>query len=82
MKMSIPIITTDLPFAHYICGASALYFDPLSAESALKKIREIKNPDRKNELIEKGSERLKEFGSANERLEKYISIFHQLTAEN
>jgi len=41
MQMNRPIITTDLDFAHDICGDAALFHDPLSAEDAARQIRKL-----------------------------------------
>ena len=36
MKMQRPIVTTDIEFAHGLCGPAAHYYSPLSAEDAAR----------------------------------------------
>lgn len=75
MKMEKPIITSDLSFAHDICGDAALYFDPLNADDGLLQIKKLINdPPLKKSLISKGQERLQKFPTANERAKKYLEI--------
>jgi len=38
MKLGLPIICSDLPFARWMCGDNAVYFDPEDAVSAAKAI--------------------------------------------
>jgi hypothetical protein len=33
MWVGLPIICPDLPYAHAVCGADAIYFDPENIES-------------------------------------------------
>ena len=75
MKMEIPIITTDLDFAHGLCGDAAVYYSPLSATEAAEAIYRVATDSalRKN-LIVAGKEKLKEFDSAKERAEKLIAL--------
>lgn len=42
MHFGLPILTSDLDFAHEICGAAALYFDPWRAESMRDAILRLK----------------------------------------
>lgn len=41
MVLQKPILTSDLDFAHYVCGQEALYFDPHNARSIVDKIEEL-----------------------------------------
>lgn len=75
MSMEKPILTSDLDFAHSICGKAACYFDPLDAKDISKKIKAIqKSPTEQKRLIELGKIRLKRFTNANQRAWAYLSI--------
>lgn len=39
MVLKKPIITSNLDFAHAVCGSNALYFDPFIAESIIEKMK-------------------------------------------
>jgi glycosyltransferase involved in cell wall biosynthesis len=79
MAMEKPILTSDLGFARSICGEGALYFEPMNANSAFKKIKEIvSNENLQHRLIEKSKKRLPTFDSAVERAEKYLEICEQI----
>jgi glycosyltransferase involved in cell wall biosynthesis len=75
MKMELPILTSDLDFAHSICGDAAEYFDPLNPEDIAWKIENIiKNADLRKELINNGKKRLATFPSAQQRARMYLDI--------
>lgn len=75
MKMGKPILTSDLSFAHDICGEAAEYFNPTDPEDiASKIIGLVKNIERQKELVLKGKERLKEFESSESRAKRYLEI--------
>lgn len=77
MIMQRPILTSDFDFAHDICGDSALYFNPLSAEDIAQKIILLsENKDLYRLLIKKGNDSLKSFETPKSRAEKYLSIFN------
>jgi len=62
MYFDLPILTSDLDFAHEICDEAALYFDPRSPDAALEAILRIKNNEPlRSELTEKGKVRLGHF---------------------
>jgi len=62
MAMSKPIVTTDLSFAHEVCGEAALYYSPNSAKSAAETIMMlIDNPELRYELVDKGKKQLAKF---------------------
>ncbi len=62
MHFGLPIITSDLDFAHYVCDKAAIYFNPWDANDAVEKILEIKNNAKLREhLIVNGRERIKMF---------------------
>jgi len=60
MQLDLPILTSDLDFAHETCGPAALYFDPWSTQSILEAVLKIrKNKDLRNRLARAGRDRLK-----------------------
>jgi len=80
MKMGKPILTSDLSFAHCICGDAALYFDPLDPKSIAEIIEKlVLNKKLQEKLKQKGFERLREFTSAQERAKEYIRIIHSVS---
>lgn len=79
MSMEKPIITTDLGFAHSICGEAALYYEAKNAQAAAEEIeRLIKNIDLQRNLIVQGKKQLKTFDSPQERARKYIELCEKL----
>ncbi|MDZ7775707.1 MAG: glycosyltransferase [Bacteroidales bacterium] len=78
MRMETPILTSDLPFAHGLCGKSAVYFNPVSAEDIAEKIVSLaKNEEQQIKLIEAGKKQLKSFDSSSERALKYLKIIEE-----
>ena len=68
MVMGKPIVTTDLDFAHDICGDAAAYYSPLSAEAAAKLLGQVAGDPRLREtLIANGQNRLKYFPSPQQK---------------
>ncbi len=62
MYFGLPILTSDVDFARYICGDAALYFDPWDKDSIIERIVELKNNHHlKNKLIDLGKERMNMF---------------------
>lgn len=79
MKMKIPIITSDLPFAHDVCGKAALYFDPLDEFSIADNIiKLVNNKDLRNELINKGTIQVLKFPNAEQRAQMYLDICERI----
>lgn len=75
MFMKKPIIASDMPFSRDICYDAALYCDPLNASDYAEKILMLYNDNElyKN-LVEKGTENLKRFGTSMDRTKKYLEI--------
>ena len=83
MKMGLPIITTDLDFAHGLCGDAALYYSPLSAEDAAEKIYYVAtNEEVRSQLIEKGYQQLLQYDNYEERTNKLLKILEELVNES
>ena len=79
MKMEIPILTSHFSFAKSICENSALYFDPLDADDIVLKImRIINDKELSARLVKNGRERLKAFGNAETRAERYFDVFKSI----
>ncbi len=73
MKMGIPIVTTDLEFAHGLCGDSALYYSSLDANQAAERIYSLaSDPLLRNKLISNGKEKLLSFDNTERRMSKLI----------
>ncbi len=73
MFMKKPILTSDLNFAHSICGNSAMYFDPLNPQDISKKVIQLVNSKSKQLfLIEQGVSRIKSFDDAKQRANKIV----------
>jgi glycosyltransferase involved in cell wall biosynthesis len=50
MTLGVPILTSDLDFAHELCGDAALYFDPWDSESVKDSIVTVRRPEVQREL--------------------------------
>ncbi|MCF0210533.1 MAG: glycosyltransferase [Bacteroidales bacterium] len=75
MKMQKPIVTTDLPFAHSLCGDAALYYSPLSAQDAAEKIYTLsQSVELQKDLIQKGERQLEKYDTYIQRSEKIIKV--------
>jgi len=68
MVMGKPIVTTDLDFAHDICGDAAAYYLPLSAYAAAETIRKVATDHaHRISLVKAGKNRLSNFPSPREK---------------
>ena len=82
MAMEMPILTSDLGFAHSICENAALYFNPFSATDIADKIAIlIYNFGIRTKLIVEGKRQLSIFGTARNRAKKYLKICEKLALE-
>lgn len=80
MIMRRPILTTDLAFAHGLCGDAALYYDATSPEELSKAIvRLVKDKGLRNRLIMAGEKQIKRFDTSEQRAEKLIKIVESLS---
>ena len=79
MAMEMPILTSDLGFAHSVCKNAALYFNPFSTKDIADKIELLINDNElKLKLINNGKMRLKNFGTAKDRAKKYLHICEEM----
>jgi len=75
MKMKKPLLSSDFSFARDICGDSALYFDALDPKDTSEKIITLMNNRvLQEELIQKGTNKLQTFETAQSRAKKYLDI--------
>lgn len=78
MVMEKPIITSNLSFAHDICGDAAFYFEPLEPYSIAENIYDcFFNDVKRNEKIAKGKMRLKEMKNSDSRLSEILYIIEE-----
>ena len=62
MHFGVPILTTDLDFAHYLCGEAAVYYDPWKPGSFTEKLLLLKSDQLiYTKLVAAGKEQLKTF---------------------
>lgn len=62
MSFGVPILTSDLDFAHYLAGDAALYYDPWDLESFIERLLILKSDMKvRKRLIEAGYDQLKKF---------------------
>ncbi|MEG1854772.1 MAG: glycosyltransferase [Acinetobacter sp.] len=75
MIMGKPIVTTDLSFAHSLCGEAALYYNALDALDAATKIKLlIENKSIADNIVSNGFKQLKKFDTPKQRVEKILKI--------
>ena len=69
------VLTSDLDFAHDVCGDAAFYFDPFSAESILENIKKAyDNIELRNHKIEIGKDKIANLLTWGQVFEQYQSI--------
>ena len=79
MKMGKPILTSNLSFAHTVCGDAAIYFDPLNADDVIAKMHKLAgNHDLQENLVKKGKDRLSSLLTSEQRARRYIEICKEL----
>jgi glycosyltransferase involved in cell wall biosynthesis len=62
MHFGVPILTTDLDFARYICGDAAAYYDPWQPESFMETFLTLKSDSNlRKKLVEAGRRQLNKF---------------------
>lgn len=79
MRMEVPIVTTDLEFAHGLCGDAACYYNALDAEAAAEAIYKVAtNKEYAKQLLEHGKKQLLKFDNYQQRAEKLIGILEEM----
>ncbi len=75
MRMRRPIVTTDIAFAHGLCGDAAVYYDALSASAAGEAVyRVATDAALRCRLVEAGERRLQKFDNYVVRAEKLVGL--------
>jgi glycosyltransferase involved in cell wall biosynthesis len=73
MKMKRPIVTVDMEFARNICGDAAIYYSPLLAQDAGKKIALLAcDAEKRDEIINNGNRKLNSFPSHRDTYEMFL----------
>lgn len=81
MAMGLPIITSDLDFAHAVCGTAAVYFRPRDPADAAAQIqRVLTSGGLWNELIQRGKRVLAELPHPREKYQQYCELLRRLAA--
>lgn len=79
MRMGVPIVTTDLEFAHGLCGNAACYYGAVDANAAAEAIYKVaKDKEYTANLVANGKEQLKKFDNYEERADKLIDILEEM----
>jgi glycosyltransferase involved in cell wall biosynthesis len=74
------IVTSDIDFAHNICGDAAEYFRPLDAQSAMKALLNVsEHHERYKQLVKNGIIQLKKYPASHEKYEMHINWIHQVS---
>lgn len=82
MRMECSVLTTDLEFAHSLCGDAALYYDAVSPQSLANAIYQLATrPTLRKELTIKGKKQLQTFDTFSQRADKLIGILEQESAK-
>lgn len=81
MRMEVPIVTTDLEFAHGLCGDAACYYSALDAEAAAEAIYKVATDEAyRLRLTACGKEQLKKFDNYEQRAEKLVKILEAIAS--
>ena len=79
MKMAKPIVTTDLDFAHGLCGNAACYYSAVDAEAAADAIYKVAtDKEYAKMLVENGKKQLLKFDNYEQRAEKLVHILETI----
>ena len=79
MMTERPIVTTDMGFAHTVCGNAALYYKPMDAVAAADQIEKLINDKEQQEtLVLRGKSQLKKFGTAADRARQVLDLLEKI----
>ena len=79
MKMKVPILTTDLGFAHSICCDAACYYLPTSVSDLGERIYSLATDHALSQnIVDNGLRQLEHFDTAAQRARKLIDITSNL----
>jgi len=60
MTLEVPIFTSNMDFARYVCDDAAVYYDPWDIDDIFKQLMVMRNkPELRQQLIDAGKEQLK-----------------------
>ncbi len=80
MRMEVPIVTTDLEFAHGLCGDAACYYSAIDAEAAAEAIYKVAtDKGYAKQLVENGKKQLLTYDNYGQRAEKLITILEEIS---
>ncbi|MCU7618702.1 glycosyltransferase family 4 protein [Chryseobacterium sp. PBS4-4] len=83
MLMKKPVIASDLGFSRDICRDSAYFCEPINPESYAAGIFKLINDESlRNDLVNKGIENLKRFGTSMDRTNSYLNIIKKLIKDH
>lgn len=84
MHFGLPILTSDMDFAHAVCGDAALYFNPLDAADIARAIVALRqNPTLRSDLAERSRKRLSAISiSWEEVTRRYVAVLHEAAGAN
>jgi glycosyltransferase involved in cell wall biosynthesis len=82
MHFGMPILTSDLDFAHAVCGDAAIYFDPSKSSSMCDAIVRLSgDPGKARDLVEKGRHQLPRVSKSwDEIATDVVGDLHRLAA--
>ncbi len=81
MHHGLPILTSDMWFAHSVCGDAAKYFDPFDAANILRSIEEVFSDNAvRSALVETGRRQLASTPTWPENFAAYQAIIDELLA--
>lgn len=82
-KYNKPIVTSDLDFARSVCGNAALYVDPQDPAKIACGLREILSSHKlRQDLVQKGKERLLNMPDWDDVFEEYMAVIHSIDVNN
>jgi len=83
MRMGIPIVTTDLDFARYLCGDAACYYSAVDSAAATEAIYKVAtDKDFARQLVMNGKKQLNNYDDYNTRADKLIAILEEIAAQH
>ncbi len=83
MRMEVPIVTTDLEFAHGICGDAACYYSAVNPQAAAEAIyKVVTDKSYARQLAYEGERQLQKFDNYEQRAEKLVGILEEIASSN
>jgi len=82
MAMKVPIVTTDLEFAHDNCKDAAIYYEPRNSKDAALKIKNLLDDNYLyEEQIKKGVKILNSYPTIEEKFTLLLQTFTKISAD-